>query len=81
MQATDLPPVGCKNGILAWNGVVGEAGIEPTTPSLEGSCSIQLSYSPCASFLIVAGMSGTREWVGENPAWAVLGVSGRTNLL
>jgi hypothetical protein len=25
---------------------VGEAGIEPTTPSLEGSCSIQLSYSP-----------------------------------
>jgi hypothetical protein len=26
--------------------VVGEAGIEPTTPSLEGSCSIQLSYSP-----------------------------------
>src|SRR5258707_10692423 len=26
--------------------MVGEAGIEPTTPSLEGSCSIQLSYSP-----------------------------------
>lgn len=36
MQATDLPPVGRKNGILAWNGVVGEAGIEPTTLSLEG---------------------------------------------
>lgn len=26
--------------------VVGEAGIEPATPSLEGSCSIRLSYSP-----------------------------------
>ena len=26
--------------------VVGEAGIEPTTPGLEGRCSIQLSYSP-----------------------------------
>ncbi len=36
MQATDLPAVGCKNGILARNGLVGEAGIEPTTLSLEG---------------------------------------------
>ena len=26
--------------------VVSEAGIEPATPSLEGSCSIRLSYSP-----------------------------------
>jgi hypothetical protein len=26
--------------------MVGEAGIEPTTPDLEGLCSIQLSYSP-----------------------------------
>ncbi len=26
--------------------VVGEAGIEPATPDLEGPCSIQLSYSP-----------------------------------
>jgi hypothetical protein len=26
--------------------LVGEAGIEPTTPGLEGRCSIQLSYSP-----------------------------------
>jgi hypothetical protein len=25
---------------------VGEAGIEPTTPGLEGRCSIRLSYSP-----------------------------------
>jgi hypothetical protein len=26
--------------------MVGEAGIEPATPDLEGPCSIQLSYSP-----------------------------------
>ncbi len=26
--------------------VVGETGIEPVTPDLEGPCSIQLSYSP-----------------------------------
>ena len=32
-----------KGGV---EGVVGEAGIEPTTPGLEGRCSIQLSYSP-----------------------------------
>ena len=30
--------------------VVGEAGIEPTTPGLEGRCSIQLSYSPAVLF-------------------------------
>ena len=27
-------------------GLVGEAGIEPATPDLEGRCSIRLSYSP-----------------------------------
>ena len=32
--------------------MVGEAGIEPTTPGLEGRCSIRLSYSP--TFFIVA---------------------------
>ncbi len=26
--------------------MVGEAGLEPATPGLEGRCSIQLSYSP-----------------------------------
>jgi hypothetical protein len=31
--------------------LVGEAGLEPTTPGLEGRCSIQLSYSPV--FVIV----------------------------
>ena len=32
--------------------MVGEAGIEPTTPGLEGRCSIRLSYSPLP-FLIL----------------------------
>ena len=32
--------------------VVGEAGIEPTTPGLEGRCSIQLSYSPRRSLIL-----------------------------
>ncbi len=33
--------------------MVGEAGIEPTTPGLEGRCSIQLSYSPARwAFLV-----------------------------
>jgi hypothetical protein len=37
--------------------VVGEAGIEPTTPGLEGRCSIRLSYSPAGgTFRIVASL-------------------------
>src|SRR5208337_1134376 len=31
--------------------MVGEAGIEPTTPGLEGRCSIRLSYSPTVFIL------------------------------
>ena len=34
-------------------GMVGEAGLEPATPGLEGRCSIQLSYSPAYSHSIV----------------------------
>ena len=42
--------------------MVGEAGIEPATPSLEGSCSIQLSYSPVVHWAIVAfSRSGKRK--------------------
>ena len=36
--------------------MVGEAGIEPTTPGLEGRCSIRLSYSPTL-FIIVSAES------------------------
>ena len=28
--------------------MVGEEGLEPSTPGLEGRCSVQLSYSPVA---------------------------------
>ena len=40
--------------------VVGEAGIEPTTPSLEGSCSIQLSYSPARVCIDCSGKGSLR---------------------
>ena len=35
--------------------VVGEAGLEPTTPGLEGRCSIQLSYSPVSAIVSSSG--------------------------
>ncbi len=37
--------------------MVGEAGIEPTTPGLEGRCSIQLSYSPAGVYLVMVGIA------------------------
>ena len=43
-----------------------EAGIEPATPSLEGSCSIRLSYSPALetifeeTYLFIVNGRGTR---------------------
>jgi hypothetical protein len=41
--------------------MVGEAGLEPATPGLEGRCSIQLSYSPAGyRFPIVP----SREFAG-----------------
>ncbi len=39
--------------------IVGEAGIEPTTPGLEGRCSIQLSYSPVSA--IVSSSTATSK--------------------
>ena len=33
--------------------LVGEAGLEPATPGLEGRCSIQLSYSPALFYSTV----------------------------
>jgi hypothetical protein len=46
--------------------MVGEAGLEPTTPGLEGRCSIQLSYSPgfCHCIVIRRGVDATP---GEHP--------------
>src|ERR1700733_8437023 len=35
--------------------MVGEAGLEPTTPGLEGRCSIQLSYSPGSAIVSSSG--------------------------
>ena len=34
--------------------MVGEAGIEPTTPGLEGRCSIRLSYSPAPILILTS---------------------------
>ena len=45
---------------------MGEAGIEPTTPGLEGRCSIRLSYSP--TLIIVASKSLVTNAVDRRPA-------------
>ena len=39
--------------------MVGEAGLEPATPGLEGRCSIQLSYSPACLHCNFEVRSGT----------------------
>ena len=41
--------------------VVGESGIEPETPGLEGRCSIQLSYSPVHHFILPSS-EGKVHW-------------------
>src|SRR5271156_3282707 len=43
LQQNEGEKPGLTNGLIQ---MVGEAGLEPTTPGLEGRCSIQLSYSP-----------------------------------
>jgi hypothetical protein len=45
-------PLLYKRGVYKFNYflMVGEAGLEPATPGLEGRCSIQLSYSPVPSY-------------------------------
>ena len=48
--------------------MVGEAGIEPTTPGLEGRCSIQLSYSP-------AGITKAKTLGEERTSRATVSVS------
>ena len=44
------------NGLIP---LVGEAGLEPTTPGLEGRCSIQLSYSPVTAIVSSPGAEAT----------------------
>ena len=51
--------------------MVGEAGIEPTTPGLEGRCSIQLSYSPALSHCnfeaaLLVGVQGRKNGIGKS---------------
>lgn len=48
--------------------VVGEAGIEPATPSLEGSCSIQLSYSPACFDCMRAGCASIHGNTEKTPS-------------
>ena len=43
--------------------MVGETGIEPVTPDLEGPCSIQLSYSPD---MLALGPSYDPRWRTRN---------------
>ena len=57
-HGSSMPPCmagGCRK-------MVGEAGIEPATPSLEGWCSIQLSYSPLQGHSSPVGLCGHWEW-------------------
>ena len=44
---------------LSFGFLADEAGIEPTTPGLEGRCSIRLSYSPAET--IVASIRPAAE--------------------
>ena len=52
----------CKPALHGVRGVVGEAGLEPTTPGLEGRCSIQLSYSPVSA---IVSPPGARSRLGQ----------------
>ena len=45
-QSKDHSRAFARCGVCVAIEVVGETGIEPVTPDLEGPCSIQLSYSP-----------------------------------
>ena len=47
--------------------MVGEAGIEPTTPGLEGRCSIQLSYSPMLFIVASSCRKAYRQMRQEHP--------------